>query len=54
MSWVDAERKLGVYTNADTPEDATVARKNGAQGIGLVRGACPFKVVSCLCVLGLG
>ena len=26
-----------VLANADTPEDAALARKNGAQGIGLVR-----------------
>ena len=26
-----------MYTNADTPADAAIARKNGAQGIGLVR-----------------
>eukprot|EP00887_Chlorella_sp_A99_P008081 scaffold12.g8081.t1 len=37
MSWVDKERKLRVLTNADTPQDALVARGNGAQGIGLVR-----------------
>jgi len=37
MTWVDTNRKLGVMTNADTPEDALVARKNGAEGIGLCR-----------------
>ncbi|PSC73116.1 pyruvate phosphate dikinase [Micractinium conductrix] len=37
MEWVDSFRKIGVFTNADTPADAIVARKNGAQGIGLVR-----------------
>lgn len=37
MEWVDAFRKIGVFTNADTPADAAIARKNGAQGIGLVR-----------------
>lgn len=37
MEWVDGTRKLGVRANADTPEDAALARKNGAQGIGLVR-----------------
>jgi pyruvate,orthophosphate dikinase len=30
-------RKLGVRTNADTPQDARVAREMGAEGIGLVR-----------------
>mmetsp|Transcript_23857 Transcript_23857/g.37316 ORF Transcript_23857/g.37316 Transcript_23857/m.37316 type:complete len:936 (-) Transcript_23857:188-2995(-) len=37
MGWVDEKRKLQVFTNADTPEDAAEARRNGAQGIGLVR-----------------
>jgi pyruvate,orthophosphate dikinase len=33
----DAVRKLGVRTNADTPEDAKRARGFGAEGIGLFR-----------------
>jgi pyruvate,orthophosphate dikinase len=37
MSWVDDFRKLKVMANADTPEDALAARKNGAEGIGLCR-----------------
>ncbi|MFH1904051.1 MAG: pyruvate, phosphate dikinase [bacterium] len=37
MKWVDEIRKLGVRTNADTPQDAEVARKFGAEGIGLCR-----------------
>ncbi len=37
MSIVDKFRKLGVRTNAETPEDATVARNYGAEGIGLFR-----------------
>jgi pyruvate,orthophosphate dikinase len=37
MSWADAERKLGVRANADTPHDATAAREFGAEGIGLCR-----------------
>ncbi|CAB78595.1 pyruvate, orthophosphate dikinase [Arabidopsis thaliana] len=37
MSWADAIRRLKVMANADTPEDAIAARKNGAQGIGLCR-----------------
>lgn len=37
MSWVDEYRRLGVLTNADTPEDAAQARANGAEGIGLTR-----------------
>jgi len=37
MKWADDTRKLGVRTNADTPEDAAQARRFGAQGIGLCR-----------------
>ena len=37
MSWADDIRKIGVRTNADTPVDAAVARKFGAEGIGLCR-----------------
>jgi pyruvate,orthophosphate dikinase len=37
MSWVDDIRRLRVRTNADTPADAAVARRFGAEGIGLVR-----------------
>lgn len=37
MKWVDEERTIGVRTNADTPKDSAVARKFGAEGIGLCR-----------------
>ncbi|HVY58310.1 MAG TPA: pyruvate, phosphate dikinase [Xanthobacteraceae bacterium] len=37
MGWADAARKLGVRANADTPNDARVAIKFGAEGIGLCR-----------------
>ena len=37
MAMCDKFRKLGVRTNADTPEDAARALKFGAQGIGLFR-----------------
>jgi len=37
MSWADRVRKLGVRANADTPNDARVALKFGAEGIGLCR-----------------
>ena len=37
MSWADKRRKLGVRTNADTPEDAVKAVEMGAEGIGLCR-----------------
>ena len=37
MKWCDKVRTLGVRTNADTPNDARVAREMGAEGIGLCR-----------------
>ncbi|MBS3810678.1 MAG: pyruvate, phosphate dikinase [Halanaerobiales bacterium] len=37
MEWADEIRKLGVRTNADTPEDAAKAIEYGAEGIGLTR-----------------
>jgi pyruvate,orthophosphate dikinase len=37
MGWADKARKLGVRANADTPADARVAVKFGAEGIGLCR-----------------
>lgn len=37
MELADKYRKIGVRTNADTPKDASVAIKFGAEGIGLCR-----------------
>jgi phosphohistidine swiveling domain-containing protein len=37
MDLADRYRRLGVRANADTPEDAKVARNFGAKGIGLCR-----------------
>ncbi len=37
MTWVDEYKKLHVRTNADTPNDSEVARRFGAEGIGLCR-----------------
>ncbi|MBK7710481.1 MAG: pyruvate, phosphate dikinase [Bacteroidales bacterium] len=37
MTIVDKFRKMGVRTNAETPEDALIARSYGAEGIGLFR-----------------
>jgi len=37
MKWADGKRKLRVRTNADTTEDAEIARRFGAEGIGLCR-----------------
>ncbi len=37
MKWADGIRKIGVRTNADTPQDARKAIEFGAEGIGLCR-----------------
>jgi pyruvate, orthophosphate dikinase len=37
MKWADEARELGVRANADIPRDALVARRFGAEGIGLCR-----------------
>ncbi|MDI9499017.1 MAG: pyruvate, phosphate dikinase [Bacillota bacterium] len=37
MDWADEVRTLKIRTNADTPHDATTARRLGAEGIGLTR-----------------
>ena len=37
LSWADELRRMEVWANADTPEDAVRARQLGAQGIGLCR-----------------
>ena len=37
MKWADKHRKLGVRTNADSPEQAVSAIAYGAEGIGLCR-----------------
>ncbi len=37
MGWADKYRKLGIRTNADTPEQAKMAVQFGAEGIGLCR-----------------
>ena len=37
LSWADEFRRLEVWANADSPQDATRARSYGAQGIGLCR-----------------
>jgi pyruvate, orthophosphate dikinase len=37
MEWADKYRKLGVRTNADSPNDSKKARGFGAEGIGLCR-----------------
>ena len=37
LGWADEFRRLGVWANADYPKDAERARRNGAEGLGLVR-----------------
>ncbi|QXX73422.1 pyruvate, phosphate dikinase [Methylovirgula sp. HY1] len=37
MEWADAVRRMGVRANAETEADARMARKFGAEGIGLCR-----------------
>ncbi|MCK5445556.1 MAG: pyruvate, phosphate dikinase, partial [Rhodospirillaceae bacterium] len=37
MGWADEVRSMGIRANAETPEDARVARSFGAEGIGLCR-----------------
>ncbi len=42
-SWADDVRRMGVWTNADKPEEAALARSYGAQGIGLCRTEHMFR-----------
>jgi len=37
LAWADEFRRLGIRANADTPEAAQLARRFGAEGIGLCR-----------------
>lgn len=37
LRWADDVRRLQVWANADTPEDAAKGRANGAEGLGLCR-----------------
>jgi pyruvate,orthophosphate dikinase len=43
LSWADTVRRLQVWTNADKPEEAALARSYGAQGIGLCRTEHMFR-----------
>jgi pyruvate, orthophosphate dikinase len=43
LGWADDVRRLGVWTNADKPEEAAQARSYGAQGIGLCRTEHMFR-----------
>jgi pyruvate, orthophosphate dikinase len=43
LHWADDVRRMGVWTNADKPEEAALARSYGAQGIGLCRTEHMFR-----------
>jgi pyruvate,orthophosphate dikinase len=43
LGWADKVRRLEVWTNADKPEEAALARSYGAQGIGLCRTEHMFR-----------
>ena len=43
LGWADDVRRLGVWTNADKPEEAAQARSYGAEGIGLCRTEHMFR-----------
>ena len=51
MDWADEARRLQVRANADTPLDASMARRFGAEGIGLCRTEHMFfeddRIVAC-------
>jgi pyruvate,orthophosphate dikinase len=43
LGWADDIRRMGVWTNADKPEEAAQARGYGAEGIGLCRTEHMFR-----------
>ena len=43
LGWADGIRRMGVWTNADKPEEAAQARGYGAEGIGLCRTEHMFR-----------
>jgi pyruvate,orthophosphate dikinase len=43
LGWADEIRRMEVWTNADKPEEAAMARRYGAQGIGLCRTEHMFR-----------
>ncbi len=43
LDWADEIRRMGVWTNADKPEEAAQARSYGARGIGLCRTEHMFR-----------
>ena len=51
LKWADDVRTLGVMANADTPENARMAREYGAEGIGLCRTERMFNDVDRLPII---
>jgi pyruvate,orthophosphate dikinase len=43
LTWADQRRTLGVWVNADTPEECRLARELGAEGVGLARTEHMFR-----------
>ena len=43
LVWADQRRTLGVWVNADTPEECRLARELGAEGVGLARTEHMFR-----------
>jgi pyruvate,orthophosphate dikinase len=43
LGWADETRKIGVWANADTPDEVARARALGATGVGLVRTEHMFR-----------
>src|SRR5512132_1162169 len=43
LTWADLRRTLGVWVNADTPEECRLARELGAEGVGLARTEHMFR-----------
>jgi pyruvate,orthophosphate dikinase len=43
LSWADKRRTLGVWVNADTPDECIKARAFGAEGVGLARTEHMFR-----------
>ncbi len=53
LKWADETRRLGVRANADTPENARLARSLGAEGIGLCRTERMFNAIDRLPIMVL-
>jgi pyruvate,orthophosphate dikinase len=43
LRWADEFKRLGVWVNADTPDECRIARKFGAEGVGLARTEHMFR-----------